>query len=97
MHICWLAGYAVIPQENTQSAAFVASCEANRIDDIIVEIHNAGLDLVTIHDRPDGSAPGSYRYIIEAETGRGGSGEQLREISEVAGIRFIGAFDVTEK
>ena len=33
----------------------VADCEANRIDDIIVDIHDSGLELVTIHDWPEGS------------------------------------------
>ena len=41
-------------------AVLIADCEANRIDDFIVSIHNAGLELVTIHDRPEGSALGHY-------------------------------------
>ena len=38
---------------------FAVTCEANLIDDIIVDIHNAGLELVTIHDRPEGSKLGN--------------------------------------
>ena len=33
------------------NAVFAARCEANMIDDIIVKIHDLGLELVTIHDQ----------------------------------------------
>jgi hypothetical protein len=58
-------------------AVLVASCEANRIDDIIIEIHNAGVELVTIHDRPEGSQLGTYNYIIEIENETGLPGKLL--------------------
>ena len=78
-------------------AVFVADCRASRLDDIIVEIHNAGLELVTIHDRPEGSALGSYHYIIEVTASGGISAEQLERISRLAEVRFIGSFDSVEK
>lgn len=46
-------------------AVFIASCAAKRLDDIIVEIHNTGTELVAVHDRPEGSQLGTYNYIIE--------------------------------
>ena len=49
---------APLSGETLTRAVFTAVCEANRIDDIIIEIHNAGLELVTIHDRPEGSRLG---------------------------------------
>ena len=76
---------------------FVASCEANRIDDIIVEIHNAGLELVTIHDRPEGSQLGTYNYILEVENTSGIQENQLDKIETIPEIRFLGGFDVIEK
>ncbi len=82
---------------NQKHAVFVASCEANRIDDIIVEIHNAGLELVTIHDRPEGSKLGKYNYLIEVERGSGDFGEQLKKIEALPEVRFLGGFDVAEK
>lgn len=78
-------------------AVFVASCEANRIDDIMVEIHNAGLELVTIHDRPEGSQLGTYNYIIEVDNDNGIPEKQLETIEAIDGIRFLGSFDVMEK
>ena len=78
-------------------AAFVATCEAGLFDDLIVEIHNAGLELVTVHERPEGSRLGSYRYLIEAET-RGGLSDRLLEALEaICEVRFLGSFDVAEK
>ena len=78
-------------------AVFVASCEANRIDDIVVTIHNAGLELVTIHDRPEGSNLGVYNYIIETECPDGISEKQLKEVLSFSEVRFFGCFDAMEK
>ncbi len=83
--------------ENHTHAVFVASCEANRIDDIIVEIHNSGLEFVTIHDRPEGSYLGSYRYIIELEDEDGITEDELAVIEEIPELRCLGSFDMVEK
>ena len=82
---------------NRSHAVFVASCEANRIDDIIVEIHQAGLELVTIHDRPEGSYLGSYHYLLEVECENIPADESLSAIEQLPGVRFLGSFDVMEK
>ena len=78
-------------------AVFVADCEANRIDDIIIEISGTGLELVTIHDRPEGSQLGSYRYIIEVENTDGITAEQIAHVKAIPEIRYLGSFDVSEK
>lgn len=78
-------------------AVFVAACEANRIDDIIVEIHESGVELVTIHDRPEGSRLGSYYYVIEVESEGGIRQEQLDKISEIEEVRLAGKFRSVEK
>ena len=78
-------------------AVFVADCRASRLDDIIVEMHNAGLELVTIHDRPEGSALGSYRYIIEIVGSGGISAAQIEKLCSFEEVRFIGSFDPVEK
>ena len=79
------------------NAVFVAGCEANRIDDIIIDIHNSGLELVTIHDRPEGSYLGSYNYILEVESKDLISDEQLKAVKEHKEIRYLGSYDVVEK
>ena len=78
-------------------AVFVATCGANRIDDIIVEISKTGLELVTIHDRPEGSRLGSYHYIIEVENSGGITAEQIEKIKAVPEVRCLGSFAVSEK
>ncbi|MBO6147859.1 MAG: hypothetical protein J6O55_00810 [Lachnospiraceae bacterium] len=79
------------------NAAFVAKCEANRIDDIIVEIHDAGLELVTIHDRPEGSKLGMYNYIIEVEKEAGVSDKAISQIEAMPEVRCLGTFNVVAK
>ena len=64
---------------------------------IIVEIHNTGLELETIHDRPEGSYLGSYNYIIEVNNENGIPENQLEEIEAIPEVRFLGSFDVIEK
>ena len=78
-------------------AVFAANCEASVIDDIIVTIHNAGLELVALHDRPDGSALGSYHYIIETECANGVTQKQLDKVCKHAQVRFLGCYDSVEK
>ena len=75
----------------------VASCEANRLDDIIVEIHDTGVELVTIHDRPEGSQLGTYNYIIEVENESGMSGELIEKLENIPEIHFLGSFNVILK
>ena len=78
-------------------AVFVATCEANRIDDIILGIHDAGLEIVTLHDRPEGSKLGAYHYILEVEKADGINEKQLKKIEEIPEIRYLGSFEVKEK
>ncbi len=92
----YVLGTKPLAGEHTQ-AAFVADCRASSLDDLIVEIHGAGLELVTIHDRPEGSALGSYRYIIELCCEGGISAEQIEKIRAFEEIRYLGSFDPVEK
>lgn len=87
------------PLEETElpRAVFVATCEANRIDDIIVEIHDAGLELVSLHDRPEGSQLGSYHYVIEVENTAGISDGQIQAVTALEDIRFVGRFNAIQK
>ena len=83
--------------EEFPRAVFVATCKASRIDDIIVEIHNSGVELVTLHDRPEGSELGSYYYVIEVESEGGITQEQLDRISDIEEVRLVGKFRSVEK
>lgn len=79
------------------NAAFVATCEASRIDDIIIEIHDAGLEMVSIHDRPEGSQLGKYNYIIEVENKAGISDENIVKLEAIPEMRYLGRFNVMIK
>ena len=83
--------------EEFPRAVFVAACKASRIDDIIVEIHDSGVELVSLHDRPEGSELGSYYYVIEVEREGGITQEQLDRISGIEEVRLIGKFRSFEK
>lgn len=78
-------------------AVFVAACRASRLDDIIIEIHNAGVELVALHDRPEGSALGSYYYVIEVENEAGITQEQIDKINGIEEVRLVGKFRSVEK
>ena len=78
-------------------AVFVADCGADRLDDIIVEIRDAGLELVTLHDRPEGSALGRYHYIIEVVSDGGISAQRLDRVCALEEVRLLGSFDAVEK
>jgi len=83
--------------EEMSRAVFVATCAASRIDDIIVQLHDLGLEMVTIHDRPEGSALGIYHYVIEVENDTGVTQAQINTVLMMDGVRFAGCFDALEK
>lgn len=83
--------------EGQTHAVLVATCEAKQIDDIMSELHKAGLELVTIHDRPEGSRLGSYYYQIEVENSDGITEKQLKKMENIPEVRILGCFDVMEK
>ena len=78
-------------------AVFVATCEASEIDDIILALHEAGLEFVALHDRPEGSRLGRYHYVIETECETGVTDDQLAAARSLEGVRFAGCFDAVEK
>ena len=83
--------------KGTTRAVFVATCEANQIDDIIVGLHDAGLEMVSLHDRPEGSALGSYHFLIEVETEADAAEAQIEVACAMDGVRFAGCFNAVEK
>ena len=56
-----------------------------------------GVELVTLHDRPEGSELGSYYYVIEVESEGGITQEQLDRISDIEEVRLVGKFRSVEK
>lgn len=88
---------SLLKEDKQTNAVFVASCEASRIDDIIIEIHNTGVELVTIHDRPEGSQLGTYHYIIEVNQESGLSDKVMEKIADIPEVHYLGSFNVVAK
>jgi len=85
------------PEGSGIRAVFVVTCEGSLIDDIIVEIHESGLELVALHDRPEGSRLGRYHYVIEVINDSGVSWDQVLTALSSDEIRFAGCFDSVEE
>ena len=83
--------------EKLTHAVFIATCEANRIDDILIEIHEAGLEIVCLHDRPEGSDLGCYNYVIEVESESGITEDQVEAVEILDGVRLAGRFQTVQK
>ncbi|MBO4367636.1 MAG: hypothetical protein J5859_02880 [Clostridia bacterium] len=84
-------------EEALTRAVFVITCEGSLIDDVIAVVRDAGLELVALHDRPEGSALGVYHYVIEVEDASGITEDQIRLVCASGHTRFAGRFDMIEK
>ncbi len=83
--------------EDLTRAVFVANCEGSEIGGIIAAVNDAELEVVSLHDRPEGSRLGRYYYVIEVEDTAGITGEQISAVSAFDSVRFAGSFDTAEK
>ncbi len=86
-----------LEEEGLNRVVFIVTCEGSRIDDMIIGLHEAGLEIVTLHDRPEGSMLGSYHYVIEAENTAGVTAAQIDTACKMEGVRFAGCFNAIEK
>lgn len=76
-------------------AVFILTCDGSLLDDFIVRMHDAGLELAALHDRPEGSRLGMYHYLIEAGDPDGITDAQLAACA-ADNVRFAGCFDAVE-
>ncbi len=83
--------------EGLTRAVFVATCEGSRIGDVILALRDAGLEIVSLHDRPEGSRLGLYRYVIEVKDEAGISKDRIAAVTALEGVRFAGCFNAAEK
>ena len=86
-----------LEEEGLPCAVLIATCAADEIDDIIVDIHDAGLEMVALHDRPEGSRLGMYHYVLELQDEDGITAEQIEQIGERENVRFAGCYQAVEK
>lgn len=93
----YVLGMTPLEVSGYTNAVFIADCEANRIDDILVEIHDVNLEIETIHDRPEGSALGKYFFVIEVKNPLGITDEQIEKIRGISDMRYAGSFNTEIK
>ena len=88
---------APLEAERLNRAVFIASGEGSRLGDILTVMQEQGLQVVSVHDRPEGSRLGMYRFVIEVSSEAGITAGQADAISALEGVRFAGRFNAAEK
>lgn len=83
--------------ETLTRAVFVADAEGSRLGDLMTALQDADLNVISLHDRPEGSSLGRYYYVIETEDETGISDDQIRALEEIESLRFAGRFSAVEK
>ena len=82
--------------EKTTRAVFAVDGDGGKLTDFIVKLHEAGLGVVTLHVRPDGSALGLYHFLVEAENAEGIREEQMAACM-LPDVRALGQFNSASK
>ena len=78
--------------EGYDRLTLVASISADELPALLEEVCADGTELVSVHDRPEGSALGRYRYVVELARGAGFSSEEIERISGIQGVACLGAY-----
>ncbi len=73
-------------------AAFVADISADELPGILEEACVGGTKLLCVHDRPEGSALGNYRYIIELERDGGFTERELARLQGIEQLEYLGSY-----
>ena len=73
-------------------AAFVADIAAEELPGVLAEACADGTELVCVHDRPEGSALGTYRYVIELERESGFAEEELARLQGIESLEYLGSY-----
>ncbi len=73
-------------------AVFAASSTAEELPDILETACQNGTRLTCVHDRPEGSALGSYRYVIELERESGFTDEEISRLKDAGKLEYLGSF-----
>ena len=88
---------AQLQEKDLIRAIFIVTCAGSEIDDVIVAVHEEGLELVALHDRPEGSSLGEYHFVMECENPDGVTDAQIAAVSNLEGVHFLGCFNTAEK
>ena len=78
--------------EGYECAVFVADITAAELPAVLDEACVGGTELTCVHDRPDGSALGTYRYVIELAHEGGFSDEELSRLEGTGKLEYLGRY-----
>ena len=77
-------------------AVFVANITAEELPGTLDAACSNGTKLVCVHDRPEKSELGAYRYIIELEREGGFTDEDVARLEGVSSLGYLGRFASVE-
>lgn len=87
-HANELAGY-----ERAVFKTDIAAADLPRALDVAC---SGGSQLVCVHDRPEGSALGTYRYVIELSRATGFTDDEVVRLANEAGLDYLGRYACVE-
>ena len=73
-------------------AVLVADIAAEELPGVLAEACAEGTELTCVHDRPDGTALGSYRYVMELEREGGFPADELSRLAGIEGVELLGSY-----
>ena len=71
---------------------FAARTAADKLPGVLDAACSGGAKLVCVHDRPEGSALGTYRYVIELEREDGFSDEEISRLEGIDALEYLGHY-----
>ncbi len=92
--------YVISKQANAREgydhAVFVASIAADELPGLLAKACQDGTELVCVHDRPEGSALGTYRYVIELSRKDGFTNAELKRLEDTGQLEYRGRYSCVE-
>ena len=79
-----------------ECAVFAARIAADKLPGVLDAACSEGTKLVCVHDRPEKSALGTYRYVIELERENGFSDEEISRLKDIGALEYLGHYSRIE-
>ena len=79
-----------------ECAVFAARIAADKLPGVLDAACSEGTKLVCVHDRPEKSALGTYRYVIEFERDNGFSDEEISRLKGIDKLEYLGRYSRIE-
>ena len=80
-----------------ECAVFAARIAADKLPGVLDAACSGGAKLVCVHDRPEKSALGTYRYVIELERENGFSDEEISRLEGIDALEYLGRYSRLEQ